>query len=134
MKHTVSQHQTSQIMKQLAHPTTRALCSTPSEMLDASVQFYSNLYCLEPIDNTAIDDLLLAIPDSLRLSKSNQRFLANSFTHDALIEGASRCSCCSSPGLNGLFYELLHPIFIHPWLQRPCIPGIKEETLSNFKS
>ncbi|KAG0890567.1 hypothetical protein G6F36_013252 [Rhizopus arrhizus] len=83
-------------------------------MLDAAVQFYSNLYSPEPIDNSAIDDLLSAIPDSLRLSDSNQRFLTNSFTHDDLIEGVSRCPRRSSPGLDGLPYEILHLIFIHP--------------------
>ncbi|KAG0820803.1 hypothetical protein G6F19_012268 [Rhizopus arrhizus] len=114
LKRTVSQRQTRQIMKQLVHPTTGALCCTSNEMLDAAVQFYSNLYSPEPIDNSAIDDLLSAIPDSLRLSDSNQRFLTNSFTHDDLIEGVSRCPRRSSPGLDGLPYEILHLIFIHP--------------------
>ncbi|KAG1490001.1 hypothetical protein G6F52_013663 [Rhizopus delemar] len=58
LKRAVSQRQTCQIMKQLVHPTTGALCSTFNEMLDATVQFYRNLYSFEPIDNTAIDDLL----------------------------------------------------------------------------
>ncbi|KAG0780446.1 hypothetical protein G6F21_012130 [Rhizopus arrhizus] len=115
LKRTVSQRQTRQIMKQLVHPTTTgALCSTSNEMLDAAVQFYSNLYSHEPIDNSAIDDLLSAIPDSLRLSDSNQRFLINSFTHNDLIEGVPCCPCRSSPGLDGLPYEILHHIFIHP--------------------
>ncbi|KAG1060303.1 hypothetical protein G6F41_012948 [Rhizopus arrhizus] len=114
LKRTVSQRQTRQIMKQLVHPTTGALCCTSNEMLDAAVQFYSNLYSPEPIDNSAIDDLLSAIPDSLRLSDSNQRFLTNSFTHNDLIEGVSRCPRRSSPGLDGLPYEILHLIFIHP--------------------
>ncbi|EIE89887.1 hypothetical protein RO3G_14598 [Rhizopus delemar RA 99-880] len=87
LKRAVSQRQTCQIMKQLVHPTTGALCSTFNEMLDATVQFYRNLYSFEPIDNTAIDDLLSVIPDSLHLSDSNQRFLTNSFIYDDLIEG-----------------------------------------------
>ena len=83
-------------------------------MLDAAVQFYSKLYSPELIDNPAIDDLLSAIPDSLRLSDLNQRFLTNSFIYDDLIEGFSRCPRRSSPGLDGLPYEILHHIFIHP--------------------
>ncbi|KAG0994687.1 hypothetical protein G6F26_004478 [Rhizopus arrhizus] len=114
LKRTVSQRQTRQIMKQLVHPTTGALCSTSNEMLDAAVQFYSNLYSSELIDSPAIDDLLSAIPDSLRLSDSNQRFLTNSFTYDDLIEEVSRCPCRSSPGLDGSPYEILRLIFIHP--------------------
>ncbi|KAG1305398.1 hypothetical protein G6F64_008416 [Rhizopus arrhizus] len=101
-------------MKQLVHPTTGALCSTSNEMLDAAIQFYSNSYSPEPIDNPAIDDLLSAISDSLRLSDSNQRFLTKSFTYDDLIEGVPRCPRRSSPGLDGLPYEILQLIFIHP--------------------
>ncbi|KAG0809253.1 hypothetical protein G6F16_013767 [Rhizopus arrhizus] len=43
LKRTVSQRQTRQIMKQLVHPTTGALCSTSNKMLDAAVQFYTSL-------------------------------------------------------------------------------------------
>ncbi|KAG1140906.1 hypothetical protein G6F37_008179 [Rhizopus arrhizus] len=63
----------------VAPHSAEALCSTSNEMLDAAVQFYSKLYSPELIDNPAIDDLLSAIPDSLRLSDLNQRFLTNSF-------------------------------------------------------
>ncbi|KAG1046302.1 hypothetical protein G6F43_011137 [Rhizopus delemar] len=115
LKRTVSQRQTRQIMKQLVHPTTGALYSTSNETLDAAVQFYSNLYSPEPIDNLAIDDLLSVTPNSLRLSDSNQRFLTNIFTYDDFFEGATRFPHRSSPGLDGLPYEILHLIlFILP--------------------
>ncbi|KAG1490008.1 hypothetical protein G6F52_013661 [Rhizopus delemar] len=42
LKRSVAQRQTRQIMKQLIHPTTGALCSTSNEMLDAAVQFYTS--------------------------------------------------------------------------------------------
>ncbi|KAG1035086.1 hypothetical protein G6F43_013296 [Rhizopus delemar] len=70
LKRSVSQRQTRRIMKQLVDPITGALCSTFNEMPDSAVQFYSNLYSPEPIDNTAIDDLLSAIPNSLRFKST----------------------------------------------------------------
>ncbi|KAG1536291.1 hypothetical protein G6F49_013012 [Rhizopus delemar] len=114
LKRTAAQRQTHQIMKQLLHPVTSTLCSTTEEMIHASVSFYGNLYSPDPIDDNAVEDLLSTLPSSLCLSDSDQRFLANSFTYDALLDGVSRCPKRSSPGLDGLPYEILRLIFIHP--------------------
>ncbi|KAG1445923.1 hypothetical protein G6F55_011756 [Rhizopus delemar] len=114
LKRTAAQRQTHQIMKQLLHPVTSTLCSTPEEMIRASVSFYSSLYSPDPIDDDAVEDLLSTLPSSLCLSASDQRFLINSFTYDALLDGVSRCPKRSSPGLDGLSYEILRLIFIHP--------------------
>ncbi|KAG1049071.1 hypothetical protein G6F43_008584 [Rhizopus delemar] len=68
----------------------------------------------DPIDDDAVEDLLSTLPYSLCLSASDQRFLVNSFTCYALLNGVSRCPKRSSPGLDGLPYEILRLIFIHP--------------------
>ncbi|KAG1137008.1 hypothetical protein G6F37_011558 [Rhizopus arrhizus] len=114
LKRTAAQRQTHQIMKQLLHPVTSTLCSTPEEMIHASVSFYGSLYTPDPIDDDAVEDLLSTLPSSLCLSASDQRMLVNSFTYDTLLDGVSRCPKRSSPGLDGLPYEILRLIFIHP--------------------
>ncbi|KAG1062453.1 hypothetical protein G6F42_027422 [Rhizopus arrhizus] len=58
LKRTAAQRQTHQIMKQLLHPVTSTLCSTPEEMIHTSVSFYGSLYSPDPIDDDAVEDLL----------------------------------------------------------------------------
>ncbi|KAG0803252.1 hypothetical protein G6F16_013759 [Rhizopus arrhizus] len=75
-------------MKQLLHPVTSTLCSTPEEMIHASVSFYGSLYTPDPIDDDAVEDLLSTLPSSLCLSASDQRMLVNSFTYS----GSKNCT------------------------------------------
>ncbi|KAG1606840.1 hypothetical protein G6F45_013894 [Rhizopus arrhizus] len=83
-------------------------------MLDAASTFYADLYTPDPVDNDAIDSLLNTLPDSLRLSTADHDLLSATIDFDDIIAGVSRCPRSSSPGPDGLPYELLKLIISHP--------------------
>ncbi|KAG1438174.1 hypothetical protein G6F55_013987 [Rhizopus delemar] len=83
-------------------------------MLDAASTFYKNLYSPQPVEQGAIDDLIGAIPEHLRLSEVDRSILVSPITYHDLLEGASRAPIRSSPGMDGLPYELLSLLIQHP--------------------
>ncbi|KAG1464687.1 hypothetical protein G6F57_013533 [Rhizopus arrhizus] len=98
----------------LIHPVTKVLCSSRVDMLDAASIFYSDLCSPDPVDPDAIESLLSALPSSLRLSSTDQNALTSPIVFDDILEGVSRCPSRSSPGTDGLPYELLRLIITHP--------------------
>lgn len=114
LKRTVTQRQQKVLFRAIQHPTSSVLCNTTDGMFNAAQTFYSELYSPDPVDTDAIDDLLQSLPDTLHLSESDQYWLTSSFTWDQIIEGVSRCPSKSSPGTDGLPYELLHFVFLQP--------------------
>jgi endonuclease/exonuclease/phosphatase family metal-dependent hydrolase len=114
LKRTVQQRSIHHLIPPLIHPQTGALSTSKEDMLDAASTFYSKLYSPDDIDQSAIDDLLENIPDSLCLSSEDQTFLKAPITFDDLLEGVARCPSKSSPGEDGLPYEILQLIINHP--------------------
>lgn len=98
----------------LTHPATNAMCDTPDTMLDAAHSFYSELYSTEPIDDAVVDDLSGVLPASLQLSSIDHQVLSDPIDWDDLFEGVRRSPRKSSPGKDGISYEILRLIFAHP--------------------
>ncbi|KAG1533278.1 hypothetical protein G6F51_012703 [Rhizopus arrhizus] len=113
LKRTVATRSAKQHVPPLIHPETQVICNTKNEMLDAASTFYSSLYSPEPVDQSAIDDLLGALPDSLKLSTTAQSLMEAPLTFDDIVEGVSRSPRRSSPGSDGLPYEILSLIVNH---------------------
>ncbi|KAG2228473.1 hypothetical protein INT48_003130, partial [Thamnidium elegans] len=114
LKRTVAQRQQKTLFRSIRHPQSSVLCTSTTDMLGAAQHFYSNLYTPDPIVSTAVDNLLTSLPPDLVLPESDQDFLTSSITWDELMEGVSRCPKKSSPGNDGIPYELLHFVFVHP--------------------
>lgn len=114
LKQTVSQRQQKLLFKAIRHPTSSILCTSTEDMLNAAEAFYSDLYSPDHVNTEAIDDLLQSLPPTLHLSEPDQYWLAGSFTWDDILEGVSRCPRKSSPGIDGLPYEILRLVFLHP--------------------
>ncbi|KAG0768661.1 hypothetical protein G6F62_013431 [Rhizopus arrhizus] len=113
LKRAIATRATRQMIPSLIHPVTKVLCSSRVDMLDAASIFYSDLCSPDPVDPDAIESLLSALPSSLRLSSTDQNALTSPIVFDDVLEGVSRCSGRSSPGTDGLPYELLRLIITH---------------------
>ncbi|KAG0779319.1 hypothetical protein G6F21_012635 [Rhizopus arrhizus] len=114
LKRTIATRASRQMVPSLIHPVTKVLCSSRVDMLDAASPFYSDLYSPDPVDPDAIESLLSALPSSLWLPSTDQDALTSPIVFDDILEGVSRCPSRSSPGTDGLPYELLRLIITHP--------------------
>ncbi|KAL4212108.1 hypothetical protein AB4K20DRAFT_2008234 [Rhizopus microsporus] len=117
LKRTVAQRQSHQMITTLTHHVTNVMCDNPATMLDAVHSFYSELYSQEPIDDVAVNDLLNALSASLQLSSIDHQILSDPIDWDDIFEGVRRSLRKSSPGKNGIPYEILRLIFAHPACQ-----------------
>ena len=77
-----------------------------SGMLHEACFFYSALYTPDPIDQSAVDDLLESIPHSVVLSEEEQDMLLDPFEDDDLLTLLKHSPTGKSPGLDGLPFEL----------------------------
>jgi hypothetical protein len=80
---------------------------------DAVSTFYSTLYTPSVIDNDSVQQLVSTISDNDCLSTATQSSLTIPFTRADIIAGAARCPSKSSPGTDGLPYEILALLFDH---------------------
>ncbi|KAI8643460.1 hypothetical protein BD408DRAFT_342430, partial [Parasitella parasitica] len=80
----------------------------------------------DAIDPQAISDLLDSLPTSLRLSDAAAQSVVAPITFEDLAEAFARAPDKSSPGKDGLPYQLVQLIVLHP--------GCREITLANFNN
>jgi hypothetical protein len=114
LKRTVASRSAKQLIPPLLHPVHRTLSSTKDDMLNAACTYYSELYSPAPIHQPAVDELLSAIPSESHLSAVAQACLIAPITFDDLLYGFSRSPKHSSPGTDGLPYEVLCLMISHP--------------------
>lgn len=114
LKRTIAQRQSRQKISKLIHPTTGEICTSPTDLQAAARAFYSDLYSPDPINDGAVQDILSSIPSPSRLSEGDQDFLTSPIEWDDLMEQVRRCPNKSSPGLDGIPYEILRLLFTHP--------------------
>ena len=98
----------------LFHPSLNRICTSKDEMLDAAFVFYDKLYTPDPIDLSAVDSLLEAIPQSSILQADESSLLTERISFDDILDAFSRCPRQSSPGLDGLPYAVVKLIVLHP--------------------
>ncbi|CEP13413.1 hypothetical protein, partial, partial [Parasitella parasitica] len=114
MKRLATQRDNKRSIDQLYHPDTNTLCNTPSDLQSAARRYYKNLYSPTPIDPENLQFFTNQIPNTDRIPESAHYSLCAPFQAADLMEGASRSPNKSSPGLDGLPYELLFILFSHP--------------------
>lgn len=98
---------------ELQDPQTGDSGSSLEHMHQAARSFYGQLYSKEPIQDTAVRDLLDHIPPSRCLPPSDRQFLVQEFTIEELQQAVSRAPKQSSPGMDGLPYAILALVFRH---------------------
>ncbi|OBZ87815.1 hypothetical protein A0J61_04126 [Choanephora cucurbitarum] len=114
LKRTASSRFSKSIVPPLEHPSLNRVCQTKEKMLDSDFIFYDKLYSPDPIDFTAAQSLLKSIPPSACISASDSALLVERITFDELVEAFSHFPTTSSPGLDGLSYEIAKLIILHP--------------------
>jgi hypothetical protein len=107
LKRTIEARQTKRSIPSVQHPNTDILCQTPSAMDDAVSTFYSTLNTPSSIDEDSVQQFASTISDNDRLSTDTQSSLTIPFTRADIIAEAARCPRKSSPGIDGLPYEIL---------------------------
>ncbi|KAF1806390.1 hypothetical protein FB192DRAFT_1264819, partial [Mucor lusitanicus] len=90
------------------------LCTPKECMLDAAAIYYGTLYTPDTIDMNAVHELLDAVHESARLSTTASQSLLEPITFDDLCDAFSRAPTTSSPGMDGLPYQLVHLIVTNP--------------------
>jgi hypothetical protein len=113
LKRTIESRQVKRSIPPLQHPVTLELCHSTSAMNNAASAFYSTLYTPSPIDDDAVQQLTSNIRDQDRISPDFHPILTSPFTQADIINGAARCPRKSSPGTDGLPYEILSLILEH---------------------
>ncbi|KAK4521393.1 uncharacterized protein ATC70_012008 [Mucor velutinosus] len=113
LKRTIATRQIQRTMLALQHPDTHSICDTAETMQDAAVCFYRKLYTTDSIDYTSISELCNTIPASAQIPVNSQPTLETPFTIDEIMTGAQRSPNHSSPGTDGLPYEILAVLLSH---------------------
>ncbi|CEP20204.1 hypothetical protein [Parasitella parasitica] len=114
LKRSVASRVSKKLIPPLIHPTSQSRCTTKEDMLDAAATFYTDLYSPDAIDPQAISDLLDALPASLRLSDSAAASVIAPIFFEDLVEAFSQVPEKSSPGTDGLPYQHVRLIVLHP--------------------
>ncbi|KAG0846708.1 hypothetical protein G6F17_013197 [Rhizopus arrhizus] len=92
------------------------ILSTPEELTNCAKGFYSNLYSTEPVSPQATDFLLSQLPDTVRLDDSQQTLLLTEWTDEEVEACLAHTPTHSSPGIDGLPYEILRFLFQQPYM------------------
>ncbi|KAG1278926.1 hypothetical protein G6F66_011976 [Rhizopus arrhizus] len=91
------------------------ILSTPEELTNCAKGFYSNLYSTEPVSPQATDFLLSQLPDTVWLDDSQQTLLLTEWTDEEVEACLAHTPTHSSPGIDGLPYEILRFLFQQPF-------------------
>ncbi|KAK4510448.1 uncharacterized protein ATC70_011427 [Mucor velutinosus] len=116
IKKTIDRRLETKTMPMLKHPTTVTECTDTKSKLDAVHTFYSKLYSPERIDINSMEGILNHITVFISQEESDQ--IIDDIPFAEIFEGSRRSPKSSSPGLDGLPYEILHVIASQPICQR----------------
>ncbi|PHZ07564.1 uncharacterized protein RHIMIDRAFT_242539 [Rhizopus microsporus ATCC 52813] len=97
----------------LRHQKSEEVCSTPSSLQVADVAFYERLYTPQRIYLSSAKELLRTIPLALRIITAQGDQLTRPLTLVDIQEVAKRCPSNSSPGLDGISYQILTIVFLN---------------------
>ncbi|CEP17652.1 hypothetical protein [Parasitella parasitica] len=114
LKRTAVARENKRSITELRDPITGVLYSDHSNISRIATDYYTILYTPSSPDLTARRQLIRAIPSHLKISTEQQEELLASFTIDEILEESKRTPRKSSPGPDGLPYEILYLIMKFP--------------------
>ncbi|KAG2221556.1 hypothetical protein INT45_002570 [Circinella minor] len=117
LQRTATQRQNQRLILSLQHPINNQVVTTTQDIQSAARSFYNTLYTPDPVDQDSINHLLNYIPSTCTLNHHDCDNLTTNFTIEDLIDGAKRTPSKSSPGLDGLPYEVWYLVLQHPEYQ-----------------
>ncbi|KAG1464209.1 hypothetical protein G6F56_005130 [Rhizopus delemar] len=113
LKRSVATRSSQTYIAELKHPDTEELCTSPDRLLAASMAFYGKLYSPDQTCSLSTAQLLTAITPDLQISIDQGQRLTRPFNIIDLQEAVKRCPHHSSPGLDGIPYQILSIVFHH---------------------
>ncbi|CAO0798869.1 unnamed protein product [Mucor circinelloides] len=108
IKHRVDQR----TIPNLKHPRTGQDCLDTASKLNAAERFYQKLYTDERIDSTCLNTMLDYIDTTVPTAEASQ--ITASIDYEDILLGSGRTPKESSPGLDGIGYEILYLLVSHP--------------------
>ncbi|KAG0975420.1 hypothetical protein G6F29_011546 [Rhizopus arrhizus] len=94
------------------------LVRSPNQLNNCVKQFYEQLYSPDPIDYEALEELLTQVPPSTCFDAATNNALTSEWTEEEVLTCASKAPSYSSPGVDGIPYELLQLLLQHPFCIR----------------
>lgn len=95
------------------HPETQVLCTSVNDLDAATTHFYDQLYTPDNIDLPSVDILRNTISPDSTIPQTSHASLTAVFESTDLISAAQRSPHKSSPGIDGLPYEIVSILFSH---------------------
>lgn len=117
LKRTIQTRQKTRSIDDLRHPTTENICTNNETKMEAARVFYQDLYTSEDVSETSIAILVNSISPSTQLGQEDRDMLSSSISLDMIIQSANRAPNPSSPGPDGLTYDIIHFVYQIPQLQ-----------------
>jgi hypothetical protein len=116
LKRTANLRQNQTKIHSIQHPLTSVSCTTPDSMQDATTCFYSQLYSSDAITPAALDQMTAFIPPTSRCSALESSQLQSPFSLDDIQAACYSPTKQSSPGKDGLPYDILRLLLCDPSL------------------
>lgn len=108
-------------IQELRHPDTNEVCDRPETMQRAASRYYEVPYTPSQVDNEHTQYFTNQIPITDRISDASHTILCSPFHSIDLLSSMSRSPKKSSPGMDGLPYEILAVLLmrlLRNWLCR----------------
>ncbi|KAG0822606.1 hypothetical protein G6F19_011268 [Rhizopus arrhizus] len=117
-------------------PATRT--SDPASMRENVRKYYQQLYTIDHVEDTEIDNYLSGINFNRTVTQNDNKVLVSPITFDELLQQVQRSPKHSSPGNDGLGYQYLKILFNIPILKKLILEVYnnalnKESTPSSWK-
>jgi endonuclease/exonuclease/phosphatase family metal-dependent hydrolase len=114
LKRTATIREQQRNISELRDPDTQELCTDQARLQEIATSFYTQLFTSERIDHIALEILLRSIPSALRLTTDDHEVLTMPIDYEDILEGFKSSPRHSSPGSDGLPYEILNLIIRFP--------------------
>ncbi|KAK4521179.1 uncharacterized protein ATC70_013124 [Mucor velutinosus] len=99
---------------ELRNLTTGDLCQDQPSISNIATNFYTSLFTPEALDSTALSVIIRNIPGHLKLNSDQQESLMMPIDVEELLTDSKQTRRLSSPGPDGLPYEILYLVMKFP--------------------
>jgi hypothetical protein len=99
---------------ELRDPATGELCQDQESIANIATDFYTTLFRREALDSTALSVMIRSIPSHLKLTSEHQESLMMPINVEKLLADSKKTRRLSSPGPDGLPYEILYLVMKFP--------------------
>ena len=114
LKRTAIARENKRSITELRDPITEELCHDQASISTIATDFYSTLFTPDPTDPTDLSQMIRSIPGHLKISAEQQEELMMPINIEELLEDSKHTRRQSSPGPDGLPYEILYLVMKYP--------------------